>query len=633
MKIVSKVILFTVLVGGLLFAYSSQNGIVSAGEEIEITPQDGHSFNVKRVSGSDANYDIEMSNKGNVYYSQEHQVDDVYLVFHNDVVPGDRIKIHVNSGSFSYSFSAINALPKMVKKALYKKAVNQNKSQKPKRVKKKVIHHQTKKKEEPIVGEFVEDFDKKERKKEFEQKVVEQKSDEIRTHEIVASQEQEKGTSTSNKNKTKQKVLSDSFYSNFTKIFKDMLKKFSTPQKSSHQPQVQKSVQKAEKEEIEALPTKANQEELVVDQREIVHEATMIRGDFSKLPSEIEIFDDSKLQESAKVEKKVFPKLEQEKVQELEKKSLKTEVPTILPVTPSPTLEGGSKKESLPIQKSNPVPTQAPIQSLEDKFKGRVIGHQDRTAIEDDTIDTGYKDEYSDLNKESKKFDKTQQESSISHEGKVEIDENKIVITKILDKEKNKEKSEDIFAGRVLGKMDDRVLGGGYDPDSEVAKFGVRATKNSLPVSAWIEVFKDGTKKRVKTFYTSDTRKTKKIKLPAGVYMIRATYRTRSGKLQKTLKHIHLKSGGDITKHITFNEGKLKVVSKRGDKPLYVKVVVYRSGTKERVTYEFSDRESGVALLSLATGDYDIEVIDHEQKREFATTIRASKTETINADF
>jgi len=259
----------------------------------------------------------------------------------------------------------------------------------------------------------------------------------------------------------------------------------------------------------------------------------------------------------------------------------------------------------------------------------KMLPHQNLNSYQQESssaIDTGYKEGYEDLAQEP--MDKRNEEVVD------ESNENKIVITKILDKNKPQSKPKDPFAGRVLGRMDDRVLGGGYNPDVGSGKFGVRVTKNSLPVSAWIEVFKDGTKNRVKTFYTSNTNKTKKVKLPSGVYMIRATYRTRDGKLQKTIKSIHLKEGGDITKHISFNDGKVKVVATRGGKPLYVKVIAYKAGTKDRVNYEFSNRHTGIAGLSLPVGTYDIEVVDHKRVKNFdSVRIESSKTKTLNIDF
>ena len=602
MRLLNKFILLTVLGFGVLYAYTYQNGILSAGEELIIAPKDGYSFNVKKFSGSGANYDIQMSNKGNVYYSAEGQLDDIYLVFHDDVLPGDRIKIHVNSGRFEYSFSAVNRLPTIVKKALIKKAVKvevEEKSYKQTNYKKRYKRYKSKKvkKDEPIVGEFVTENEFKNKK----QIVDETINDEEFKKELEQKQEQFDSTNnsdytqidTTNSSTLNEKPFSDSFYDKFTAIFQDLVKKFANENESAKQ-----SPKVTNKNKIQIDKNEKKEESFKVDKRELVHEATIIRSNFDKLPTEIDLFDvEDKKDTPVKKEPNPNPKVVEKsnKVVQKETKPIKTNESSI---------------------NSN---------SVNDKFIGRVIGY--KVADQGNVIDTGYKKGFEDL--ESKNSNENEEIKS-SVEARKNGD--KIVITKILEKEK-KQENEDKFAGRVLGKSSDRVLGGAYDPSKESASFGVRATKNSLPVSAWIEVFKNGTKSRVKTFYTS-IRKLKKIKLPAGVYMIRATYRTRDGKLQKTLKNIHIKNGEDITKHVTFNEGRLKVVAKKGGKAQYVKVVVYKSGSKGRYTYEFSDRDTGVAIITLPVGVYDIEVINHDQKREFRSErIKASNTDTIVAEF
>lgn len=622
--------MFILLFVGALFA--RETGFLSSGQEVVVTPKDGHSLNVERVLGSDANFDITMSNKGVVYYSAKNQTDNIYLVFHNDVLPGDRIKIHINKGEFKYSFSTVGALPKLVKKALYKKAqvLPSSVQKKPKRSH-KVKHKKRKKskihkKEEPIVGEFANET-----------------KPNISTPKRVLVEPKPKSdklNSPSNK-----KVLNDTFYGNFTKIFEGLLKSFSlTPSKSETSKSVQKSSQTktktVEKQKETKEPKKQTKitkpsktEPKQIDKDIIIHEATMIRGNFDALPKEIEpvkpkrVFKPkpiAKSKNSQKIDKKVLPA-----PQPKEEGRQKIEQKNITENSPNPPIS----QKALPVAK-----TQSRIitPKVEQKTASHTLPYtppaniqkrlQEPAYSNESAIDTGYKEGFEDLNRQSEKGPK---EELVDNSN-----ENKIVITKILDKNKPQTKPKDIFEGRVLGKMSDRVLGGGYDPDAEVSKFGVRATKNSLPVSAWIEVFKNGTKHRIKTFYTSTTNKTKKIKLPAGVYMIRATYRTRDGKLQKTIKNIHLKEGGDITKHISFNEGRLKVVATRGGKPLYVKVSVYKSGTKDRVNYDFSDRHTGIAGLSLPVGTYDIEVADHKKVKNFDDVrISASSTQTLNIDF
>jgi hypothetical protein len=640
-NLLKKLFILAILSGGLLYALSNASGVLRSGNEVILTPQDGHSLNVVRMSGSDANFDITMSNKGKVYYSATSQIDDIYLVFHNDVVEGDRIKIHVNSGSFRYNISPVKSLPSMVKKALYKKATDNKKSKHKKRVVKK--KSKIKKSKPAILGEFVEDVTKsktiKEKEHTYKAPVIESKPTPTVVPEPTPAIVKE--TTPKNSIKNDKKVLSDSFYDNFTKIFKNLVKSFSSKSNSNIKPVGKKTILKEEKlkdDKPEPIkPIKEVKEKL--DDRAMTHEATMIRGDFSKLPSEIEIFDDSELQKSAKIEKKVFKPIKKapkiapvatpievtpKKEVVLEPTNVEQTTTTLDPIINQTTPQKVIVKQE---QEVKVAPTK---ESIDESLENRVI-KKPTSSYENSGYypDTGYKDEYKDLNGDKKVVKEAPKPELVDNSG-----EKKIVITKIIDKEKDSQESSDPFAGRVLGKIDDRILGGGYNPDEGTSKFGMKVTKNSKPVSAWIEVFKNGTKDRVKTFYTLSSSKVKKVKLPAGVYMIRATYRSKAGKLQKTLKNISLSEGEDITKHITFHDGKLRVIARRDDKSLYVKVTAYKSGTKDRVAFEFSDRHSGITNMTLGTGTYDIEVAEHNKIREFnGIKIRSGKIETIKADF
>jgi hypothetical protein len=182
-------------------------------------------------------------------------------------------------------------------------------------------------------------------------------------------------------------------------------------------------------------------------------------------------------------------------------------------------------------------------------------------------------------------------------------------------------------------RMSDRVLGGGY-ADTEKATLKVKAYSNKKSVSAWVEVFKVGTNQRVKTFYTGKGRNINDIKLPAGVYVIKATYRTSSSKRQRSLGKVTLKEGGKINKSISFDDGRIVVFVKKNSKPLYAKIEVYKSGSKSLVSYEFSSRSKGRAEFDLAVGEYDIVVKDYNNQQVFDLVfVKGGKTRTINADF
>ncbi len=627
-----KILLFVIALGGIVYLMASQSGLLHSGEEVVLQPLDGHSLNLIRQSGSNANFDIEMSNRGKVYYSAQDQVDDIYLVFHDNVQPGDRIKIHVNSGTFQYRIAPVKALPTMVKKALYKKSLQEKKRTHPKvkkRKQKKTVNKITPK-QEPIVGEFVEESKPK-------------------SQPLIQQPEEPKTLSSTQMQPAKThhtKPLSDSFYSNFTHIFKNLIKSFSmTPSAKSNEKKEQTQEKKSEPHSIPAPAPKPQPKKESVDPAAMAQEATIIRRDFSKLPTEIKLFDDKKIEEESAIKPPVFKEFKPSKE---EKKSASQKIVPTTPKlqtnpiasTPQPTTQ---KSTTPPTSKpiTMPAPTQIATKPLPvyvpspvEVPKPITPNKQEPTPSYEapqpsETINTDYKEGYEDLN--------PPKEEEKPSEGRIQKAGNKIVITKVIDKKSHypqPKEEEDIFAGRVLGKMDDRVLGGGYNPDNEVGRLSMRVTQNNKPVSAWIEVFKNGTKDRVKTFYSMRGHKMNTIKLPAGIYMVRATYRTRDGKLQKTLKNIHLKEGGDITRHISFQDGKIKVVATRGGKPLYVKVSVYRTDNHQRINYEFSDRSSGVATVTVPTGTYEVEVTEHGNKKVLPDVhVGASQTEKLSVEF
>ena len=198
----------------------------------------------------------------------------------------------------------------------------------------------------------------------------------------------------------------------------------------------------------------------------------------------------------------------------------------------------------------------------------------------------------------------------------------KIVITKIIDTKDQEE--EDKFA--------DRVLGTGYKKEGGTLK--VVATSNDKPVAAWVEVYRAGTKQRVKTFYTSTTRIAKKITLPSGDYTLKTTYRKASMKQQKILKNIGISNGQELTKYIAFKSGTLKVVTKRESKAIRAKVEIYKYRSKKLYTYAFTSRISGEINIILPEGKYDIIIKEFKSKKRVrGLYIRGGKTRRINVTF
>jgi hypothetical protein len=705
-----KLFVILTLLHTITIANSNIAGLLKSGDDIVLEPYNGHALSITRRVGrnlSNSSYDFIMLNSGEVIYEDRNQVDDVYLIFHDDVQEGDRIKIHVNRGFFDYEIKPLQALPKIVKEVIEPEVLERAK-QLPKA------------KKEPKKREA-----KREKKEKYQQEVTKPKKP-----LVALSPQQAPKTPLAPKEKEVSKhvensstPVSESFFARFTQIFKDLVKSFSlrpvTTTKEHKEIVDNKKVAKEIRQEVdreklqkhrdeeplksglkehfddralqqaaatkEQLPFNTTaQKGLVIEGDDLLlKEAHLEESAFVKPKRGIgEDFDDQALQAEAKIETKAFhtpnpiavnstlvakieekfqglkqqtPQFKQEKISKnieavptfresvptlphrapLEeiKDMQKESIPTFTQKKPSPIVAVEERPEvvaqervtPLVIKEKLPTPTQVPA-------------YEDKTAA---YPDTGYKEGYETLNQQPKPLEHIAQakpstpvviDETLPQNQEPRVDEEKrLVITKRIDK---KEPQADPFAGRVLGRMDDRVLGTGYNGANSSAKLGVRVTKNRRPISAWIEVFKNGTKQRVKTFYTSKSAKTKNVKLPAGTYMVRATYRTRGSKQQKTIKNIHLAEADSVTKNIAFYDGTLRVIARRGADPLYVKVIAYKSGTHRRVSYDFSSRSSGIAKLTLSSGTYDIEVLEHDKSRFFENIrIRGGQTKTINVDF
>ena len=636
-------ILFTTVV----LADSTFSGSLKSGDEIVLIPKDQHALSITRAAGryaSDSNFDFIMMNKHDLVYEDKNQKDDIYLVFHDDIEPGDSIKIHINRGYFDYKIAPIYTLPNIVKNVLEEGVVERSRI-----APKKKTKPQPKRKTRPKMTPKKETL-KSAPKNEILSAVA------LPVQEKIAPAQT---TQPALKSSTlKQSPLSDGFFDEFTKIFEGLVKSFSMT------PSVKKSPVKQEVKKV-AKTQKSKGITKSFDDSALQKSASMQARRFVTAPKRgiKTSFDDSALKREAQTQKKVFSAAKEipvntyipatveqkfagrgsvlEKAYHDRLPQQAEKVPSFRGVAPIPMApEAGTMIEPEPAvvasrtveapafveQPQSPryATVSAPVQIREEYQAPNNVAYPD----------TGYKKGYESLDNRPKELQhqRVVEDTRLPSAPAVsEGEEKKLVITKTIDKQEPV--SEDPYAGRVLGSIDDRVLGNGYDGASSSGKLKMRVTKNAKPVAAWIEVFKNGTKERVKTFYTSKG-SAKSVKLPAGTYMVRATYRTRGSKQQKTLNNIHLKEGGSISKSIAFHDGKLRVIARRGDAAMYVKVVAYKSGTRDRVAYDFSSRTSGIAELSLGSGTYDIEVIDHENSRPFeGIRIRGGKMETINADF
>ena len=686
-------ILFTFL-STAIFASAKMSGALRSGDDVILKPQNDHALSITKTMGKytpNSNYDFIMMNGLESIYEDKNQKDDIYLVFHDDVEAGDRIKIHVNSGYFDYRLTPLQALPTIVKNVIDPEVLERARVHEREKKKRKRAEKLRREKQKRIALSQKARQAKIERAEEL-QEISEPKREVYpNSNEISKPKIEEKSAST-------QSVVSESFFTRFTKIFKELVHTLSiapiTKTESKETKRIEEKVTSNKKIESkktiakkgigenfddsalrnvaqhkEKLPFISSQKGLgrTFDDSALKSHSRLEQNAFTKPRRGIlEDFDESALKDAADVQKRDFTQLKSPEIED-----------AILPTALDKTFNGGAarapksyeenfstKREQRPSFKQTSVPqslapskiaqtlqkeevptfakTQAPkpteeaVVSMKPKEKAIYRGNKPTYP------DTGYKKGYESLEQHPKVAKRVQKAAPLApvvmddtlprHAKALKEDSDKrLVITKMIEK---KEPKVDPYAGRVLGRMDDRVLGSGYHAGENSGKLGMRVTQNRKPVSAWVEVFKNGTKKRVKTFYTSKSRHIKKVKLPAGTYMVRATYRTRGSKQQKTIHNIHLKEGENVNKNIAFYDGKLRVIARRGDAPLYVKVVAYKSGTHRRVSYDFSSRTSGIAQLRLASGSYDIEVLEHDNSRLFEDIrIRGGQTNTINADF
>lgn len=683
-KLLLKLFVITTIFSTIIFARSEMSGMLHTGEKTIVKPQNHHALSITKSKGkfsSNASYNVTLMNSGDIIYEDKNQVDDIYLVFHDDVLDGDRMKIEVNRGYFDYKITSLLSLPKIVKNVLEPEVLQRAKNN-------KVSKKKPKKKVAP--------------KKVKPSPIIEKEVEEVLPVQVLESDESKVAVPVLQSDISYESPIGKSFFEKFTKIFEELVETFSfkpTTKNIGVEEEVKKEIQKSEKPSIpksslptfndDALRSAAGKSETTFsgtkrgidtgfNDSALRDSATIEESAFSTSKRGLrENFDDSALQMRAKESQRVFTKPKEIAVDSSLPSIVEAKFSGVRSRTPMLYQEDFSKQaEQVPTFKTmkpievkeelksqiepipsftNPVREVAPIveqpaqkvvlqeaMPVQMPVNTYVATPQQQVPLSNDITeaypDTGYKEGYEALAQRRSTVvqkpvrQRVVEDTSLPQSmtmSSADKDE-KLVITKIIDKQE----PADPFAGRVLGRMDDRVMGNGYNGAAISAKLGMRVTKNSRPVSAWVEVFKNGTKQRVKTFYTSKGRKTKKVKLPAGNYMVRATYRTRDSKQQKTIKNIRLAEGGNVNKSIAFHDGKLRVVAMRGDDPLYVKVVAYKSGSRQRVSYDFSSRTSGVAELSLVSGTYDIEVIDHKNNRAFdSIRIRAGKTNTINADF
>jgi len=605
------------------------SGTLSRGEVSSFLPLQGSAFSiVSDVTCGiyDGTYDVIIKNNYKTFYESKNETNNLYLIFNEPVDSGDKIEIKVHRGVFIFKMSKMEKLPEAIIDALkeqvpeqYEKMESLHKPRVSTPVEEKVIIQP-----KPIVEKEVISV--------LKPKIIEPGVKEIEVIKPIVPEFKEE------KNEGFLATLTRKIDALFSaKEPEDVVLKTSPP------------------------PTFSD----VKIEKEIVKPTPLQRG-ISNLPQGIII-------KEAIVNKTVIPPNISEKAEELTKFS-KTDTPkTSLPdIKTSPTFSpvlnqknsADMAKIGLPEKKNDiesfqkssfPKSTQmqtgkfkteistAPVQTPSFKDNSGEFGVREIKKIDDVPV---FKNEVIKVSQVTKVvpvatvLKPREVNKPIIEEGETN---DKIIITKtIAPKDEPRvikrhvepsEYKKSQNQSTNLDKMSDRVLGGGYGQEAK-ATFAVKAYSNKKPVSAWVEVFKAGTNQRIKTFYTGSGRGLKDIKLPAGVYVVKATYRTAASKQKKTLGKIRLKEGQNIKRSISFDDGSIIVTVKKLNKPFYAKVEVFKSGSKRRVAYDFTSRKNGEVEISLASGTYDIIVKNYADERRLNdVVIKGSQTQMLNVNF
>ena len=104
--------------GSTLVAAPIKQGQLHQGQEVLLKPESNHALSITRMGTASGNFNFTIFNNGALVHEDINQIDDIYLVFHDDVEVGDRIRLHVNSGVFHYKVVSLKTLPTAVKAAL-----------------------------------------------------------------------------------------------------------------------------------------------------------------------------------------------------------------------------------------------------------------------------------------------------------------------------------------------------------------------------------------------------------------------------------------------------------------------------------------------------------------------------------
>ncbi len=593
-----KIILILVFANQVMFAKDISGDIIE-GDKVSLIPLQGHALSITRKAGfyGDSLFNFTILNGEDVIYEDKDQKDDVYLVFHDSVEEGDRVEIDVIKGKYQYKITNLNTLPSQVLEALKDTPEVELKEEK------KI--EQSGQKEVPTPS----NFEQLEESHESSNIV----SEEELSPPIIASEELPISS-----------VVEDKIIEKRDEVVSQPLS-------------IEKDISVADKKNkivVDNKPSFFEQISTVLgrlfgfskayEDKNLTEVTTNSNIDNEKLASEKSLKIAETIQEKKSIATPIAPKISPQYISNEDKDyeiKLEKEAETML-------LE---RRLSIPLSSATPSYPDTGYKEGYKDIEKDIKKQEEKTPVKSIPIE---KELPPIVEKKIEKFIEPKKVENIApvnlqKEEKPEFTQEKIVITKIIDKDKNNNSIDNNTPER----MDDRVLGNGYQ-ERESGKLGMKVYKNSRPVTAWIEVFKSGTRERVKTFYTKKGSIPKSVKLPAGTYMVKATYRSPSAKQQKSLKNVVIEEGQSVNKKIAFYDGTLNVTVTKDGVPSYSKVVAYRSGSKKIASYAFSNKQSGKCSLTLENGRYDLKISNYRDKKFMrGISIRSGKTKSIKVEF
>lgn len=569
-------------------------GTLSKGNGSSFMPKQGSAFSIILDINSgyySGKYDILIRINNDTLYNKKDQVDDIYLVFNEPVGSDDIIKIDVKNGQFKFKMNDIAKLPQEITNALKTQLQNRSDFVREKTLTKEKIKEEP----EPKAGFF--DKFSSNLSTFFEPKIDEKEVSRNKKPNIKVIENEQ-----ITKSYAGVVIYSDSF----EKIQNEKI--FTSTGTNKLNPVC--NIDSIVSEDLEIPNMKYSGISSSIHSRTINSDLDTVPSDFTSIKNKIPSFDESdhieqsikKFTTTSDFDKIAEPKfddtdiIEQNKLPAFKESiTIKQEIPPLKP----------SQIETVPQVNIDPTPMYEEVKSIEDVVAPRII-------------------------REPEIVENQEQRERIVITKTIAPKEEPRVLKRHVEPKEYKVQQEE----RTLQKMSDRVQRNERYTGLSSSMLRVKAYNNNKPVSAWIEVFKAGSKTRIKTFYTGSGRTLKDVKLPAGVYIIKATYRTASVKKRKNLGRVVIDEGGTIKKNIYFDDGKVKIIATKGAKPLYAKVEVFKKDTRVRVTYQFTSRRSGKLALNLQTGKYDIVVRSHSDVLRFdGVNVIAGKIKVFNADF